>query len=82
MSIRSLSRYGIAGVDPNIIHVSFSSFSPSKHRKLKLRVQGRITEGAGRVVTSSQRRPAVSQLPLAGAGPCVDRYMDMSEEET
>lgn len=45
MSIRSLSRYGIAGLDPNTIHVSFGSFSPSKHRKLKLELKAESQKG-------------------------------------
>lgn len=45
MSIRSLSRYGIAGLDPNMIYVSFGSFSPSKHRKLKLELKAESQKG-------------------------------------
>lgn len=53
-------------------------FSPAQKAD---RVEGRVTERTGRGATSSQRRLFVSQLPLAGGGPCVDRHMDMSEEE-
>lgn len=34
--VRSLSRETIFSLDPNMIHISFGSFSPSKQKKLKL----------------------------------------------
>lgn len=70
-SLRSLSRYRIAGLDPKTIHVSCGSFSPSKHRKLELKAEsqrGRQShykqpvQASCKPVTSGRSRPLCWQI--------------------